>query len=93
MASVFEYFCASDLGAFVVYSCNWIKKRPYLYLLSRRGPSLRGGREPSGSESDSDTGLRGREEVEEAGAVQLRATGEDLGLGRVETPDRDLLKE
>lgn len=73
MASVFEYFCASDLGAFVVYSWNWIKKCPYLYLLSRRGPSLRGGGEPSGSESDSDTGLRGREEVEEAetGAVQL----------------------
>lgn len=43
------------------------------------------------SESDSDTGLRGRE-AEEVGrdVDQVGATGEDRGFGRVDTPDRDL---
>lgn len=43
------------------------------------------------SESDSDTGLRGRE-AEEVGrdVDQVGTTGEDRGFGRVDTPDRDL---
>lgn len=43
------------------------------------------------SESESDTGLRGRE-AEEVGrdVDQVGATGEDRGFGRVDTPDRDL---
>lgn len=60
--------------------------RPYLYLLSAwgGGVSLR-------SESDSDTGLRGRE-AEEVGrdVDQVGTTGEDRGFGSVDTPDRDL---
>lgn len=59
---------------------------PYLYLLSAwgGGVTLR-------SESDSDTGLRGRE-AEEVGrdVDQVGTTGEDRGLGSVDTPDRDL---
>lgn len=45
------------------------------------------------SESDSDTGLRGRE-AEEAGrdVDQVGTTGEDRGFGRVDMPDRDLRK-
>lgn len=45
------------------------------------------------SESDSDTGLRGRE-AEEAGrdVDQVGTTGEDRGFGRVDMPDRDLQK-
>lgn len=60
--------------------------RPYLYLLSAwgGGVTLR-------SESDSDTGLRGRE-AEEVGrdVDQVATTGEDRGFGSVDTPDRDL---
>lgn len=59
---------------------------PYLYLLSAwgGGVTLR-------SESDSDTGLRGRE-AEEVGrdVDQVGTTGEDRGFGSVDTPDRDL---
>lgn len=66
---------------------------PYLYLLSRRGLSLRGGGEALRSESESDTGRRGRDAEEVGREVdQLWATGEDRGLGRVDTPDRDLEK-
>lgn len=45
------------------------------------------------SESDSDTGLRGRE-AEEVGrdVDQVGTTGEDRGFGSVDTPDRDLEK-
>lgn len=45
------------------------------------------------SESDSDTGLRGRE-AEEVGrdVDQVGITGEDRGFGSVDTPDRDLEK-
>lgn len=45
------------------------------------------------SESESDTGLRGRE-AEEAGrdVDQVGTTGEDRGFGRVDMPDRDLQK-
>lgn len=70
-----------------------IELRPYLYLLSRRGLSLRGGGEALRSESESDTGRRGRDAEEVGREVdQLWATGEDRGLGRVDTPDRDLEK-
>lgn len=45
------------------------------------------------SESESDTGLRGRDAEEVGREVdQVGTTGEDLGLGRVDTPDRDLEK-
>lgn len=68
-----------------------VKDCPYLYLLSGRGLSLRGGGEALRSESESDTGLRGREAEEEGReVVQLWTTGEDRGLGRVDTPDRAL---
>lgn len=68
---------------------------PHLYRLSRWGLSLRGGGDTLRSESESDTGLRGRDAEEvgrEAGreADQVGPTGEDLGLGRVDTPERDL---
>lgn len=66
-----------------------------MYRLSRRGLSLRGGGDTLRSESDSDTGLRGRDAEEEGRELgrevdQVGTTGEDLGLGRVDTPDRDL---
>lgn len=70
---------------------------PHLYRLSRRGLSLRGGGDALRSESDSDTGLRGLD-AEEVGRELGRevdhvgTTGEDLGLGSVDTPDRDLGK-
>lgn len=75
-------------------SWSWDKSYPYLYLLSGRGLSLRGGGEALRSESDSDTGLRGRD-AEEVGCEvdHLGTTGEDWGLGRVDTPDRDLEKK
>lgn len=66
---------------------------PYLYRLSGRGLSLRGGGDALRSESESDTGLRGRDAEEVGREVdQVGTTGEDLGLGRVDTPDRDLGK-
>lgn len=76
------------------YSWRWIKLCPYLYLLSRRGLALTGGGEALRSESDSDTGLRGRE-AEEVGRelVQLGSAGEDRGLGSVDIPERDLQRE
>lgn len=62
-----------------------------LYLVSGRGLSLRGGGEALRSESDSDTGRRGREALEECReVVQLGPTGEDWGFGRVDIPERDL---
>lgn len=68
---------------------------PHLYRLSRWGLSLRGCGDALRSESDSDTGLRGRD-AEEVGRElgcevdQVGTTGEDLGLGRVDTPERVL---
>lgn len=72
---------------------RWIKLYRYLYLLSGRGLSRRGGGEALRSESDSDTGLRGRDAEEVGREVdQLGTIGEDWGLGRVDTPDRVLVK-
>lgn len=73
--------------------CSFVKPHRYLYLPCGCGLSLRGGGEALRSESDSDTGLRGRE-GEAAGREvdQLGNTGEDRGSGRVDTPDRDLGK-
>lgn len=71
-------------------SPEWERSGRTRYL-SERGLSLRGGGEALRSESESDTGLRGREaEEEERGAVQLWWTGEDLGLGRAVKPGRGL---
>lgn len=62
--------------------------------MSGRGLSLRGGGEALRSESDSDTGRRGREALEECReVVQLGPTGEDWGFGRVDIPERDLQKD
>lgn len=45
------------------------------------------------SESESDTGRRGREAEESGRDVdQVGSKGEDLGFGRVDIPDRDLEK-
>lgn len=73
------------------FSC--IKLHPYLYLVSGRGLSLRGRGDTLRSESDSETGLRGRD-AEEVGRLvgQLWAAGADRGLGRVDIPDRLLEK-
>lgn len=66
-------------------------KLPYLYLLSMRGLFLRGSGDALRSESDSDTGLRGREAEEEGrDVVQFGTMGDDRGLGRVDIPDRGL---
>lgn len=66
----------------------------YLYLLSAWGLPLRGGGGPSRSESESDTGRRGREAEEEGrDVVHLGGTGDDRGLGRVDIPDRGLYKK
>lgn len=46
------------------------------------------------SESDSDTGLRGLEAEDEGREPdQFWMAGEDLGLGRMDTPERVLEKE
>lgn len=62
-----------------------------LYLESGRGLALLGGGDVLRSESDSDTGLRGLEAEDEGRElVQFCRAGEDLGLGRVDIPDRVL---
>lgn len=71
-----------------------MKLSPYLYLMSGRGPSLRGGGEVLRSESDADTGRRGREAEDGAREVfQLGTRGEDRGFGMLDMPDRVLEKE
>lgn len=61
-----------------------------MWLLSAFGLLRLGEGETLLSESDSETGLRGRDPEEDCGAFQLPGTGEARGLGSVETPDRTL---
>lgn len=79
-------FDSSDVSGETSSSWRRSDLFPYLYLLSAwdGGVTLR-------SESESDTGLRGRE-AEEVGrdVDQVGTTGEDRGFGSVDTPDRDL---
>lgn len=79
---------SSDVSGETTSSWRRVDLFPYLYLLS-----VWGGGVTLRSESDSDTGLRGRE-AEEVGrdVDQVGTTGEDRGFGSVDTPDRDLEK-